>query len=288
MNNFKLAIMITTHNRLNDLKRTCGVIAQMNPSPDEVLITCDGCVDGSDEYLAQHYPQYCLIVNKVGRGSVASRVTMMQQTRADLVLSLDDDSYPEQLDCLATLAQLFHNHPKLAVATFPQRTDEYPLTLTQTNFGTSQPVRSFVNSGACLRVSIYRTLPGFEASFFHAYEEPDYAVQCIANGWQVCYFPDITIRHHFSGVGRNEIRTHHFHARNEFWSVMMRCPAPYCFALGFYRVLSQARYALSRGPLWLIQEPKWWWQALRGLPSVLQKRSSLPWHGYQTWLKYPG
>ena len=279
--------MITTRNRLSDLKQTCDVLSRLEPVPYEVLITADGCTDGTLEYVQQTYPHYRLTTNATGQGSVASRAKMMEQVTGDLVLALDDDSYPEQLDCLSMLSKIFEENPKLAIATFPQRTDEYPETLTQTDFGVARPVRSFANSGACLRVSTYRSLPGFEPMFFHMYEEPDYAIQCIANGWQVHYFPEITIRHHFSGVGRNEIRNHHRHARNELWSVVMRCPAPYCIPLLLYRILSQARYALSRGPRWLLQEPKWWWQALLSIPSALQRRQPLPWHGYRAWLQHP-
>ena len=38
----------------------------------------------------------------------------------------------------------------------------------------------------------------------------------------------ITIRHHYSGQARDEIRIHHRHARNELWSTVMRCPFPVC------------------------------------------------------------
>ncbi|NEQ81553.1 MAG: glycosyltransferase family 2 protein [Moorea sp. SIO2I5] len=287
MQKLKVSIMITTRNRLTDLQGTCDVITRLEPPPHEVLVTADGCTDGTVEYLKANHPDFRLTINEQGRGSVASRAAMMQQATGDLVLALDDDSYPEQLNCLDTLAQIFAKHPKLAIATFPQRTDEYPETLTQQDFGSPTPVRSFANSGACLRVSTYRSLPGFEPMFFHAYEEPDYAIQCIANDWQIHYFPEITIRHHYSLVRRNEIRTHHLHARNEFWSVMMRCPAPYCIPLALYRILSQARYALSRGPQWLVQEPKWWWQALTALPQALKRRQPLPWDGYLAWLQHP-
>lgn len=287
MSNPKVSIMITTRNRLKDLQRTCDVLTRLDPAPYEVLVTADGCTDGTVEYLQANYPDFRLTINDQGRGSVASRAAMMQQATGDLVLALDDDSYPEQFNCLAILASIFEKHPKLAIATFPQRTDEYPQTLTQKDFGSSKPVRSFANSGACLRVSTYRSLPGFEPMFFHMYEEPDYAIQCIANDWQVHYFPEITIRHHFSSVRRNEVRNHHLHARNEFWSVMIRCPAPYCILLALYRILSQARYALKRGPNWLIQEPKWWWQAFKSLPQALKQRQPLPWNGYRSWLLHP-
>jgi GT2 family glycosyltransferase len=283
----KVSVMITTRDRLADLRRTCDVLCRLNPLPFEVLVTADGCTDSSVEYLQRQHPSFCLTVNAISRGSVASRAAMMQQAKGDLVLALDDDSYPEQLDCLSHLATIFTEDPKLAIASFPQRTDEYPETLTQTDFDVSKPVRSFANSGACLRVSTYRSLPGFESMFFHMYEEPDYAIQCIANGWQIRYFPEITIRHHFSGIGRNEMKNHHRHACNELSSVIMRCPAPYCFPLALYRVLSQARYASSRGLFWLIQEPRWWWQALVCLPKSWARRQPLSWDGYRIWLQHP-
>ena len=39
--------------------------------------------------------------------------------------------------------------------------------------------RSFANPGAVLRRSTYLQLRGFESRFFHMYEEPDYALQCV-------------------------------------------------------------------------------------------------------------
>ena len=154
----------------------------------------------------------------------------MREAQGDLVLALDDDSYPEQLDCIARIVPLFEQRSKLAVLHFPQRTDEYPETLAQTNFGSEHLTRSFANSGAVLRRSTYLQLPGFEPRFFHMYEEPDYALQCVAAGYDVLFSPVITIRHHYSGQARDEIRIHHRHARNELWSTLMRCPFP--FALG--------------------------------------------------------
>ena len=103
---------------------------------------------------------------KFGLGSVASRDRMMREARGDLVLALDDDSYPEQLDCIARIVPTFEQHPKLAVLHFPQRTDEYPETLAQTDFGPEHLTRSFANSGAVLRRSTYLQLPGLSHVFF--------------------------------------------------------------------------------------------------------------------------
>jgi len=280
------SIMITTLNRVGELERTLPRISALCPAPAEVWVVADGCTDGTVDYVRKHHPEVRLLVHEKSQGSVASRAEVMGQVGGDLVLALDDDSYPEQMDCLARLGALFEKRPKLAIATFPQRTDEYPETLEQEDFGGERLARSFPNSGACLRVSTYRQLAGFEPMFFHMYEEPDYALQCVGNGWEILYFPKITIRHHYSGLARSEMRNHHRHARNELWSTLMRCPFPQALLLLGYRVLSQARYAVKRGPAWVMREPIWWWQALRGIPQALSRRRSVNWAGYKRWLRY--
>jgi GT2 family glycosyltransferase len=286
------SIMITTKNRATDLCRTLQVLRQLNPPPMEVLITVDGCTDDTlqtlkAEMLKAKMKQLKVIVNEEGRGSVASRDRMMREAKGDLVLALDDDSYPEQLNCLDLLSSIFEKRPSLAILTFPQRTDEYPETLTQTDFGPEHAVRSFPNSGAVLRRSSYLELPGFEPKFFHMYEEPDYALQCVGAGYEVVYSPVITIRHHYSGATRSEMRNHHRHSRNEFWGVLMRCPFPQCFGLASYRIFSQFRYACKRGIGWVVREPTWWWQAVLGIPYCFHKRQPIPWARYKKWLELP-
>ena len=252
-----VSVMITTRGRIDDLRRTCRVLQELSPRPLELLLTMDGCTSDVVEAVKAELPEARLFVNHVGLGSVASRDRMMREARGDLVLALDDDSYPEQLDCIARIVPFFEQRPKLAVLHFPQHTDEYPETLAQTDFGSEHLTRSFANSGAALRRSTYLQLPGFESRFFHMYEEPDYGLQCVAAGYDVIFSPMITIRHHYSGETRDEIRIHHRHARNELWSTVMRCPFPFAAGIAGWRVFSQFRYACKRGWPWVIREPSW-------------------------------
>ena len=96
-----VSVMVTTKNRVTDLKRTCRILRQLEPSPLELLITADGCTDGTVEFVESALPEAKLIVNNPPVGSVASRDRMMREARGDLILALDDDSYPEQLDCIS-------------------------------------------------------------------------------------------------------------------------------------------------------------------------------------------
>jgi GT2 family glycosyltransferase len=284
----RVSIMITTSNRLDELRRTLQMLGKLDPAADEILITADGCTDGTAEFVTLASPNVKLIVNQPAIGSVASRDRMMREAKGDLMLALDDDSYPEQLDCIARIVPFFQHRSELAVLHFPQRTDEYPETLAETKFGSEEHLtRSFANSGAVLRRSSYLQLPGFEPRFYHMYEEPDYALQCVAAGYDVLFSPILTIRHHYSGRARDEIRIHDRHARNEFWSTLMRCPFPFALGMFGWRVASQFRYACKRGWSWVVREPRWWAQALAGVPYFIQKRKPVSWAAYKRWLSLP-
>jgi GT2 family glycosyltransferase len=282
-----VSVMVTTRGRTLDLRRTCNVLQQLNSPPLEVLITIDGYTDDIAETARAEFPRVRFFLNRISRGSVASRDRMMREARGDLVLALDDDSYPEQADCIDRIIPFFNQRAKLAVLHFPQRTDEYPKTLVQTNFSPEHLTRSFANSGAALRRATYLQLAGFESRFFHMYEEPDYGLQCVAAGHDVLCSPVVTIRHHYSGQARDEIRIHHRHARNEFWSTLIRCPLPFAVGMVAWRVFSQFRYACKRGWSWVVREPVWWCEALAGIPYCVRKRRPVPWAGYKRWLSLP-
>ena len=277
--------MISTRNRRADLARTCSVLATLDPRPDEILICADGCTDGTVEFLREHHPAFQLLIHQPARGSIASRDAMLRTSAADVVLSLDDDSYPIEPDFIARLVPLFAASPQLAVVDFPQRSDEQPKSLTAEDFGPARARGSYSSAGAAIRRSIYLELGGYPTFFFHAYEEPDFALRCHAAGYEVRFDPAGTIRHHYTGAQRNEMRTHHYHARNELWSVLMRAPFPQVIAVAAFRVARQFGYAMSRGPSWVLREPLWWLKALQGFGSCLTARRPLPWPAYLSWMR---
>ncbi len=278
------AIMIATRNRRADLARTCAVLEMLRPQPVEVLICADGCTDGTVEFLIEFHPNFLLFIHDPARGSIAARDAMLRASTADLVLSLDDDSHPLEPDFLTRAVALFTANPKLAIADFAQRSDEHPSTLEAPDFGPAGPRGSYSSAGAVLRRAVYLELGGYEPFFFHAYEEPDFALRCMAAGYEVRFEPGAVIRHHYTGAQRNEIRTHHFHARNELWSALLRCPMPWLLAVAAFRLARQFGYALSRGPGWALREPLWWVRCLRGLPTCSRRRRPLPWKAYYRWM----
>ena len=279
-----VGVCITTHNRRAELERTLRVLSTLQPPPDEILVAADGCTDGTVEFVHGAHPGVTLIVNEKSRGSIPSRNALAAACASDVFLSLDDDSYPVESDFIAKLRQLFIARPRLAVASFPQRTDEFPQTLTATDFGPPHFIGSYANSSAAVRRAVFHELGGYPDFFFHAYEEPDFALRCVAAGWEVRQETALTIRHHFTPLERNEMRNHHRHARNEFWSVLLRCPAPQLFAVALFRAVRQFGYASTRGWDWAVKEPSWWVGALGGVRRCLAQREPLAWSRYRTWM----
>ena len=195
---------------------------------------------------------------------------MLRLASADIVVSLDDDSYPVEPDFLARLRRVLEAHPEAAVVSFAEIRDdarERPLrSRSSPAVATSRPTP--IAAPPCVETSISR-LAGFPSFFGHMYEEPDYALQCYAAGFAVWFEPDLAVRHHMSSVNRHEGRRQRLHARNELWSVLIRCPWPYLPAVALFRIWRQLRYAATQGPSDVLLQPAWWLSALRGLPQCL-------------------
>ena len=117
------------------------------------------------------------------------------------------------------------------------------------------------------------------------YEEPDYALQCYAGGAAVWFEPGLTIFHDVSRANRRPLERHHLNARNELWSVWLRCPWPWLPIVSVYRVCRQLAHACREGPGWALQEPAWWLAALRGVSQCLKSRHPVAWRAYYGWMR---
>jgi GT2 family glycosyltransferase len=282
----RASVMITTRNRSADLARTLGVLASMEYRPDEILVTADGCQDDTVEMMRQDFPNCQVIINDAPMGSVASRDRMIREARNEIIVSLDDDSYPMNPSFFYELSSVFTEHPAAAVVTFSELRDGgvYSTDM-RTPITKGHYVSAYPNCAAAMRRSVYLLQPGFPKFFQHMYEETDYAQQCYADGFSVWFEPSLTIRHHVSAKNRGWMHRHHLNARNELWSVWMRCPWPWLPIVSLYRVGRQFRYACTEGIRWAAQEPRWWLSALKGLPQCLKNRCAIPWSVYYSWMR---
>jgi GT2 family glycosyltransferase len=282
----KISIIITTHNRREELQRTLIRLSELRPPADEIVICADGCTDGTTEMVRSQFPNCVLLENETSRGSIYSRDRLLRASNNEIVASFDDDSYPIGSDFVGRVKGLFAQDSFVAVTSFPEISDNNA-TADKTKTPSSAPhlVSAYANCAAAMRRDVYLRSQGFPKFFGHMYEEPDYALQCYALGYHVRFEPTVPIHHHISAAQRDPMRRHHLNARNELWSVLMRCPFPQVIPVALFRIWRQFRYAWSEGLALAIREPLWWWSALRGVRICLRHRSPVVWRVYYAWMR---
>ncbi|MEM7145834.1 MAG: glycosyltransferase [Verrucomicrobiota bacterium] len=282
-----VTISIATRNRRQDLAETLRELRNLDPKPNEIIVCADGCSDDTVSYVRENHPECTLLVNNEWEGSVSARDQIFRIASGELIVSLDDDSFPLQSDFISRMFQVFNAHPEIGILTFPQISEEYPESFSRDAPSHSLELKTYKDSGASIRRALYRHLPGYPSFFKHAYEEPDFSIQCHSRDSQIVLDPNYTIRHRYTAAERNELHTHRFHARNEIWSILLRCPWWLVLPVAAVRLACQFLYAVGRGPRWALTEPIWWIRCLSGVPKAIAHRKSVPTCAYLSWLKRP-
>jgi GT2 family glycosyltransferase len=281
-----ISVMITTRDRCHDLRITCSKLMELRPLPDEVIIWSDGCTDGTAAMVRTDFSGFQLIESTRRMGSVFGRDRMLRLARGDIVVSLDDDSHPVQRDFLIRLRKVMEQHPEAAVVSFAELREggEYA-GLDKTESSRGHYVSAYANCAAAMRREFYLAQPGFVPFFGHMYEEPDYTLQCYAAGAAAWFEPTLVVRHRQSGVNRAAMARHQQNARNELWSVWLRCPWPWVPVISAYRIARQFVYGCSEGARWALAEPCWWAAALKGVARCWRQRRPIAWPVYAQWMR---
>jgi len=280
------SVMLATRNRRDELQRTLTKLSGLDPKPHEVLICADGCTDDTVAMVRREFPSFSLLENISSQGSVASRDRMLRAATGEIMVSLDDDSYPIDADFLSRLERVLQLHPEAAVITFAElRGPDSILSGPTEDLQRGHYVAAYPNCATAMRRILYGRVGTFPKFFRHMYEEPDYALQCYGRGFGVWFEPSLKVRHHLTVTRRESIPRHHLNARNELWSVLLRCPWPWLPLVAAYRVVRQFIYAGSQGFAWVYREPRWWMMAAREFFTVWAHRSPVSWRSYAGWLR---
>jgi GT2 family glycosyltransferase len=112
----QVSVIIPTYNRLEQLKLTLQWLEkQVFPLDQfEVIVISDGCDDGTNDYLLELKPPYCLTpLLQKNQGVAAARNNGVKAARGRLILFIDDDIAPDSYLILEHVAM----HAKLGAGT---------------------------------------------------------------------------------------------------------------------------------------------------------------------------
>ena len=195
MNRQKISILITTKNRLEDLVYTLHKIQHLIEKTDvECVIFDDGSSDETTQFITVNYPKITLHTNKISKGYLYCRNKMLNETRADFAISLDDDAHFVTEQPLELIANYFDKNPKVGLLGFrvfwskqkPSNTFSRDLSIR---------MKSFVGCAHVWRMSAWRAIPNYPEWFIFYGEEDFASYQLFKKNWEIHYLPEVLVHH---------------------------------------------------------------------------------------------
>lgn len=191
----KFAILISTKNRKDELAITLSKSNNLLCRSDVICkIIDDGSNDGTYEYILDSYPMIEIERNNISKGYIYCRNKMLEETKVDYAISLDDDAHFLTENPLTLIEDFFSKNPNAGLLGFRVFwSKESPVN----ELTSDLPVRmkSFVGCGHVWRMSVWSNIPKYP-EWFEFYGEEDFAsYQLFKKGWEIHYLPQVLVHH---------------------------------------------------------------------------------------------
>ena len=231
-----VSAVILAFNRADDVEHTLDRLAG---EPLHEVIVVDSGDDDTSERVRARGDGVRLV--KTGDIGAAARNLGATEASGDLLLMLDDDSYPLR-GTVDTLRDALTRDPGLALAAgLVLEVDREGRVIHSQGVGTFDwflraghrgpvpedgvPTFFFPEGGCMVRRDAFLEVGGFFAPYFFTVSEVDVATRLIGRGWDVRYFPAAEFEHRKAPAGRASERTMRLRVRNQLWYFWLRFPA---------------------------------------------------------------
>lgn len=228
--------MILAFNRADDVEHTLDRLA--GQPLHEVIVVDSGDDDTSERVRARGGAVRLIEAPDIG---AAARNLGAEAAEGELLLMLDDDSYPRP-GAIDTLRDAFARDPQLGLAAgLVLEVGRDGTVLHSDGVGTFDwflraghrgpvpaegvPTFFFPEGGCMVRRDAFLEAGGFFAPYFFTVSEVDVATRLIGLGWDVRYLPQAVFEHRKAPGGRADARTMRLRVRNQLWYFWLRFPA---------------------------------------------------------------
>ncbi|NHM06413.1 glycosyltransferase family 2 protein [Flavobacterium sp. CYK-4] len=191
----KFTILITTKNRLDDLRFTLTKIDHLLQRQDVSCVLCDdGSTDGTSDFIKANYPAIHLIRNEKSRGLIYSRNKLLSLVQSDYAISIDDDLHFITENPLELIEDYFNAHPKCGLIGFRIFWSKDEPSSTQTS---QQPhrMKSFPGGANVWRMEAWRQIPDYPAWFIFHGEEDFASYELFKKNIEIHYLPAVLVHH---------------------------------------------------------------------------------------------
>ena len=239
-------IGIVTRNRASILPNAIrSALSQDYPSI-RVAVIDDGSSDETSA-LKPKFPTVKWLSWTSGRGLMAARNHLMQNSKEDYFVSLDDDAWFLSGNELALAVEHMERHPKNGAIAFdilsPDRSNP-------TSKSTPTSVSTFIGCGHMLRLSALREC-GFysESPGLYGGEEKDLSLRLLDKNWEVQLMPGVHVWHDRTKVARDGWAQHRSGVCNDLVFALRRCPMPLALVVVPVKLFNHLRFGLGHGLL---------------------------------------
>jgi glycosyltransferase involved in cell wall biosynthesis len=109
-----ISVIITTQNRINDLKRILPILNEVAIPGFEIIIVDNDSTDGTNEYILNYFPNIMLIKLYWNSGGVTGRNIAAKNANNKILVSLDDDAIITERT-FNTILNIFIEEPDVGV-----------------------------------------------------------------------------------------------------------------------------------------------------------------------------
>ena len=200
----KFTILITTKDRINELKFTLEKLSVLMNRDDVACIICDdGSSDNTTQYLEENFPKIQLIRNTQSKGLIHSRNILLSLVKSDFAISLDDDLHFISENPLEIIEDYFHDNPNCGLISFRIFWNKLNPVSTHSNQKAVR-VQSFAGGAHVWRISAWKSIPEYPAWFVFYGEEDFASYHLFKKNIEIHYVPEILTHHRVDIKGRKK------------------------------------------------------------------------------------
>lgn len=238
-----VSVIIPTFNRSKRLLDTLELVGSCSPPPDEIIVHVDGGDSHTAETVRSAFSQVRILESTKTLGPGGSRNRLLQAARNEIIVSLDDDSFPLDEDFFNAVSAAMEDHPKAGVIAMSIIHDDDELTERSKE---ARDVAHFVGCGCAYRRSAFLETIGY-APVQPAYgvEEADLALQLLDRGWSVIHDKNLRVRHATSRAHQESAGITAAHISNIALLAFLRYPVSH-WPLGTAQVLNRALWSIGK------------------------------------------
>jgi glycosyltransferase involved in cell wall biosynthesis len=214
----KFSIVITTYNRLKDLKITLTSLGRLIERKDVELVICDDySTDGTQFFLKNHYDTHTLIFNKKSQGLIYNRNVLNNIAKGDYIISLDDDAQFLSENVLEQIEKCFLSNLKCGAQNLRIYWDiESPSSII--SIENIELNKGFVGCGHVWRKLAWDSIVEYPSWFVFYGEEDFSAFQLLKKGWDIIYNPKVLVHHRVDIKSRKKQKDYRLRLRRSFRS----------------------------------------------------------------------